>query len=165
MWRARDGWWVQGNVPLAPAWTETPVVEYGDSQMFARHLVEFHGFCKCWYSCRKKSNSSKDCVVNGLPFSTSRKGCMLRHQKDVHHRSLEEILRTLDLIDYPSAAFNLTEPRHMQIFPGYVSVDRSMNRNPYRLRLNHKAWPAFLRDHPEEAFDAFGGPTAASSRP
>ena len=42
----------------------------------------------------------------------------------------------------------------MKHFPGYVSVDRSMNHNPYRLQLHKKAWPAFLRDHPEEAFDA-----------
>ena len=149
------GWLIgTGQCPFGTCMDRDPIPEYGDSQMFARHLVEFHGFAKRWYSCRRKSNSSRDCVVNGTPFGTSRKGCMVRHQKDVHHRSLEEILGTLDLIDYYSPAFNLTESQHMKRFPGYVSVDRNMNRNPYRLRLHKKAWPAFLRDHPEEALDA-----------
>ena len=120
------GWLIgTGQCPFGTCMDRDPIPEYGDSQMFARHLVEFHGFAKRWYSCRRKSNSSRDCVVNGTPFGTSRKGCMVRHQKDVHHRSLEEILRTLDLIDYYSPAFNLTESQHMKRFPGYISVENT----------------------------------------
>ena len=158
-WRVGDG-----LCPFGNCMDRSPAAEYLDLFEFARHLIEFHGHSKMMWQCRVRSNRAAGCMQDGVPFNTSRKGCMVRHLMDVHHMKASEAMAKLDLLEFPPESLGLTDSERCQRAPQGISYAQVFNRNPRRLWLNKKAWPYYLQEFPEKAAD-YGSKTAVATPP